>query len=71
MPVIDASDIGLKPGEWPIDLRHDGATWRLVRREDVVRDADGDVLMVRYRRVGTRAEATPPADGDVLVVVND
>lgn len=43
---VDASELGLPPGQWPGVIRPDGE-WAFVRGH-VDRDADGDILSVRY-----------------------
>lgn len=55
--ITDASDIGLKPGEWPETLTHGGEEYK---RADVERYSGGDILNVTYIAGGKR-----------LVVVND
>lgn len=52
MQIIEASTLGFAPGEWPAEFRHDGTSYRLLRRDDVKRDADGDIVSVVYRPVG-------------------
>ncbi|MGV0984955.1 MAG: hypothetical protein ACOYB2_10400 [Limnohabitans sp.] len=42
---VEASDLGLAPGEWPTEVQFEGRTHRLI---EVVRDRDGDVTHAEY-----------------------
>lgn len=46
----EASDIGLRPGEWPMVLQVPGRFGRLLpfERLQTIRDREGDVLWVAY-----------------------
>jgi len=62
---VDASDLGLRPGQWPEAIAvptRDGADRRWFHQGQRLVDADGDLTAIKY--VDTRGELT-------LVVVND
>jgi hypothetical protein len=46
-----ASDLGLKPGQWPQLLQHDGKDWL---RGQPKRNADGELESVEYYRPSGR-----------------
>jgi hypothetical protein len=69
--VTEASTLGFAPGEWPGETRHNGATYRLLRRADIERNGEGEVVAVTYRKVAAEPGLTLAADADVLVVLND
>lgn len=46
-----ASDLGLKPGQWPQLLQHDGKDWL---RGQPKRNGDGELESIEYYRPGAR-----------------
>jgi hypothetical protein len=55
----EASEIGLKPGEWPEYITFNGQTWQRRARDCT---EDGELLAVKYQHTNSRHE---------LVVLND
>lgn len=65
-PVIEYqedSELGLRPGEWPVTLRHDG---RLFSR-DSLQTHNGELMSVRYYAQQTHQFSSPR----LLEVLND
>lgn len=57
---VEASELGLKPGEWPTEVKWEGWTWTAPEFERRVVNGEAELLHVSYRCNGRR-----------LVVIND
>lgn len=61
--VLEASDLGWAPGQWPLRFSIDGVEGKF-ELDRVIRDLEGDVQSYEYRGLGG-------ASGYSVVVLND